>query len=177
MVLPVLHTARLTLIPVGENDVDRLLEIFNQPEVRRFLFDDAEVNREIVNGIVSHALDQVATGCGLWGAVINEELIGCAGLMPTTAVAASEPRLSGMIEPIVALDPTRWGQGYATECLDALIGYARNQLHLPRLAGAADVPNEASHRMLERCGFRRFSEVAGPAYRLRTYLLELGDSS
>jgi RimJ/RimL family protein N-acetyltransferase len=97
-------------------------------------------------------------------------VVGCAGLLPVTTAAESEPRLAGLVEPLVALRPEAWGRGLAAEALGALQHHAADALGLARLAGVTDVPNAASDRMLRRAGFRPLGECDGPAHRLRTYL-------
>ena len=72
----------------------------------------------------------------------------------------------------MALAPSWWGRGHAVEALRVLVDYAFGALALERLAGAADVPNEASHRMLVSAGFVAQRECDGPHYRIRTYVLE-----
>jgi [ribosomal protein S5]-alanine N-acetyltransferase len=72
---------------------------------------------------------------------------------------------------LAALAPERWGQGYATEALRSILAYAFNTLAQQQLAAANDLPNVASERMLMRLGFTQHSEVQGPKYPLRTYLL------
>jgi RimJ/RimL family protein N-acetyltransferase len=49
---------------------------------------------------------------------------------------------------------SHWGRGYATEVARALVDHAFTELGLPRLEGGARVSNEASRRVLEKCGFQ-----------------------
>jgi RimJ/RimL family protein N-acetyltransferase len=48
-----------------------------------------------------------------------------------------------------------WGQGYATEAVHGLLDYLFRELHLHRVVAECDVLNTASHKLLERLGFRR----------------------
>jgi len=52
------------------------------------------------------------------------------------------------------------------------LGYSFDALGLAAVAAVNDVPNVASEKMLLKAGFRSLSEVEGPKYRLRTYILE-----
>jgi RimJ/RimL family protein N-acetyltransferase len=46
-----------------------------------------------------------------------------------------------------------WGQGYATESLEAMVGLAR-LLHVRQLEAVCHVEHRASARVLEKCGFQ-----------------------
>ncbi|HKE95494.1 MAG TPA: GNAT family N-acetyltransferase, partial [Povalibacter sp.] len=54
-----------------------------------------------------------------------------------------------------------WGQGYATEALQAMIELAR-QLGLRRLYALCHVEHVASRRVLEKCGLRAQSTLQNP---------------
>jgi ribosomal-protein-alanine N-acetyltransferase len=172
---PVFTTARLELVPTQLSDVDTLWAIWTDPAVRRFLWDDRAINRDEATATITDCLALATEGLGLWTIVVpamNDARVGCAGLLPVSTAAEFEPRLAGLVEPIVALAPGVWRHGYASEALDALVTYASTNLGLPRLAGVSDVPNVSSDRMLRRAGFVVLSEVPGPRYRLRTYVWE-----
>ena len=172
--LPTFAIAPATLVPATAADVDALWTIWRDPEVRRYLFDDEPVERVRAVEVLEACLGEAARGLGLWTIRVGPaaEVVGCAGLMPAGGVVAYDPGLAGLVEPIVALAPAVWRRGYAVATLRALVGHAFGTLDLPRLAGATDVPNEASHRMLVRAGFVPRRECSGVKHRLRTYLLE-----
>lgn len=46
-----------------------------------------------------------------------------------------------------------WGQGYATEAVEAILGYGFSHLQLERIQGRFMAENKASKRVLEKCGF------------------------
>jgi len=173
MTQPTLDAGRVTLVPAVLADLDSLWEIWREPDVRRYLFDDQPVDRARAREVLEGCLGEAPNGLGLW--TIRERapdpVLGCAGLVPVSW-AEYDPTGAGLIEPIVALAPSVWHRGYAVASLARLVGYAFGELGLARLAGATDVPNEASHRMLTRAGFVPQRECPGPHYRIRTYLLE-----
>jgi RimJ/RimL family protein N-acetyltransferase len=47
-----------------------------------------------------------------------------------------------------------WGNGYATEAVQAVIDYAFGEHRLPALLAGARITNPASRRVLENCGFQ-----------------------
>lgn len=177
---PTLLTPRLALRPARPDDVDLLWRLWTAPAVRRYLWDDRTIEREEAAATLADCLALAPEGLGLWilerpgvaGSAPPDEIVtvGCAGLLPVTTAAEFEPRLAGLVEPLVALAPEAWGRGYAGEALAALLVHAESTCGLTRLAAVTDVPNAASDRMLRRAGFTVLGEVAGPRYRLRTYL-------
>lgn len=171
-ILPGLESHRLALRGAQRDDLMVLQEHWNDPLVRRYLFDDKSVDESLASVVLEACLEGVSQGHGLWLLTekTSRDFVGCVALIPTSVAAAYEPRLTGLLEPMVSLMPARWGQGFATEALSAVLGYAFNTLGLSSLAAANDVPNTASERMLIAAGFSVVSEVDGPKYRLRTYL-------
>jgi ribosomal-protein-alanine N-acetyltransferase len=163
--LPRLLTVRLALRAAVDDDLDSLWRLWTDPAVRRFLWDDEIVTRDRAAEVLAHAHALEAVGLGLW--VIERrgepELLGCAGLRPTEVV--------GGIEPLIALAPAAWRQGYAAEALGAVHDYAFWRLGLDELVAWVDVPNAPSHRLVERLGFSASGELDGPRYRMRHYVL------
>jgi ribosomal-protein-alanine N-acetyltransferase len=175
MPLPTFTTGRLWLVPAAAGDLDALWTVWRDPDVRRYLFDDEPVSRERAAEVLASCRESEERGLGLW--IIRprdaDGLIGCAGLMPLNeSVVAHDGTLAGLAEPVAALAPGVWGNGYAHESLAALIGYAFDALALPRLIGVNDVPNVASARMLDRLGFVALHEQDGPRYRMRVSRLD-----
>lgn len=169
---PTIETPRLQLRPISAADVDMLWALWTDPQVRRFLWDDRTLTRAEAAATIDDCIALAEDGLGLWVVAPRPAgpPIGCAGLFPVSTAAEFEPRLAGLVEPLVALTPSAWGRGHAAEALGALLQHAAHTLGLTRLAGVTDLPNVASDRMLRRAGFRVLSEVAGPAHPLRTYL-------
>lgn len=52
------------------------------------------------------------------------------------------------------LDKRHWGQGYATEVTKAIMKWGKEQFGLNRFRAICDVQNEASRRVLEKCGMK-----------------------
>lgn len=171
---PTFETTRATLVPTTRADLEPLWDIWRNPDVRRYLFDDQPVERARAVEVVEGCLAESANGLGLWTIREHGVVIGCAGLMPIMW-SEYDPTGAGLVEPIVALAPVCWHRGHAVEALRLLVGHAFDTLDLERIAGATDVPNEASHRMLTRVGFVPERECPGPHYRMRTYRLARKD--
>ncbi len=52
------------------------------------------------------------------------------------------------------LDDTNWGQGYASEALQAILAYGFEKLQLIRIAAVVYVENKASQKLLNKAGFQ-----------------------
>ncbi len=176
---PTLYSKRLILQPAQSEDAVSLQALWSRPEVRRYLFDNKDVSLQLAESVLNSALDCASSGYGMW--LIYQphqtELLGCIGLMPAETAAQYEPTLAGLLEPIVALAVEHWHKGYANEALAKVLTYAFETLEQPSLCAVNDVPNVASERMLKKIGFTIVSEVQGPEYKLRTYLLQRDKSS
>ena len=176
-----LTTERLALRPCTDSDLDELWTLWKDRDVRRFLWDDREISRDEAASTLADCIALAERGLGLWVITprfasnldpTQPSIMGCAGLLPVTVAAEYDPRIAGLVEPLVALFPAVQRHGYAAEVLVALRDHALRDLGLSRLAGVTDVPNAASDRMLRRAGFTVLGECDGPRYRLRTYLCE-----
>jgi ribosomal-protein-alanine N-acetyltransferase len=167
--LPDLLTPRLALRPVTEDDVDALWALWTDPDVRRFLWDDAVIPRERAVATVAQARALAPRGLGLWVMArrTGAAPVGCAGLLPVGAAATSVPALAEAVEPVVALAPACWGEGLAIEALTAVVTHAFDTLGLSALVAVVDLPNAASHRLVARVGFVDEGEGQGPRYRFR----------
>jgi ribosomal-protein-alanine N-acetyltransferase len=172
-VLPALHTPRLVLRPVAQDDVEDVWRLLTLPDVRRYLCDDRVLPRETVGGIVADHIAVAPQGLGMWILLHEGRFAGIAGLKHVAQVLVDiVPSLAGEVEPTVALDPALWGRGLAGEALGAVLAHGFATLGLSGIAGVCDVPNLASARMLARAGFRETGEFQGVFYRVTTWRLE-----
>ena len=163
------------LRPALDDNLDDLVRLLHDEDVRRYLCDDTVLPRAAVAAMLADSERLNPQGLGLW--VIERMcggFAGIAGLQPVSAEMDTAPAMTGGIEPIIALNPAYWGQGIASAALGALILYARSSLGLPRLVAAVDEPNACSHRLMQRCGFTVVGKVPGPANVLVLYTLPLG---
>ena len=174
---PYLSMPRGRLRPARSGDLDGLVRLLHGEEVRRYLCDNAVLPRETVAKMLERSGQLDSDGLGLWVIELGrEDFAGVAGLQPASWEAGAAPEMASGIEPIIAVDPTSWGQGFAGEALDALIDYARGALGLARLVAAVDQPSARSHRLMRRCGFAAIGTAPGPAYELVLYTLPLGEA-
>lgn len=160
------ESARLRFRRATADDVVALHAHWNQPLVRRYLWDDEPVALETVHAVVAASEDDFArAGFGLW--LLSERdraLVGVCGLRSVED--------TGEIEILYSVDPARWGSGLATEAASAVLTFAFDVLGLPRVLGGIDEPNVASGRVLEKLGMRPTPSPAGAPPGVRYLALE-----
>ncbi len=76
------------------------------------------------------------------------------GLVGYVNLHGVEPE-NGCAETTYLLSPEAWGRGYMTEALAAVLDHAFGEAGLWRVAADYYAGNDASGRVLERCGMRR----------------------
>jgi ribosomal-protein-alanine N-acetyltransferase len=165
-----IRTARLLLRPFRPEDEEALFHLWNDPQVRRYLWDDQPVAREVVRQQIALSEEDFRErGLGEFCLFLTErpgELIGFSGLR----------RIDGGtdIEVLYGLRPEFWGRGLATEAARAVLRFGFEQVGLEEIFAGADFDNAASMRCMERLGMtyageRRVGPEALPAryYRIR----------
>jgi [ribosomal protein S5]-alanine N-acetyltransferase len=141
-----LETSRLWLRPLTSSDVEPFWQLCNEPLVRRFLWDDQPVAREVIEAIVTAHAAQVQRGQYGLLAVTRQptaEFIGFCGLRDAD---------EGRIEVLYGLAPSQWGQGLATEAARAILAHAVTTWGLSTLYASVDSGNHDSIRVLRKLG-------------------------
>jgi ribosomal-protein-alanine N-acetyltransferase len=165
-----LRTARLLMRPFHTEDEEALFHLWNDPQVRRYLWDDQPVSREVVRQqIALSEQDFRQRGLGEFCLFLTEHpgaLIGFCGLRGIDG--------GPEIEVLYGLRPEFWGRGLATEAAQAVLRFGFEQVGLSEIFAGADFDNAASLRCMERLGMtdageRRVGPAALPAryYRIR----------
>lgn len=150
--MPHLVTERLELRPVTDEDVDRILEYRNLPEVGRWLLRTEvdpvsfrEAWRRSAENPDDHSVAVVLDGVVI-GTVSLDVVdgMGQPGMPPRT-----EAQLG------YVFDPAYGGRGYAIEAVSAMVGYAFERLGVRRITAGCFADNLPSVRLLEKLGMRR----------------------
>jgi RimJ/RimL family protein N-acetyltransferase len=144
-----IETERLRLRPLAEGDVERLHAIYGDAETMRYIGSagrptpDVDATRRTLGVLLDHGVQH---GFTLWA--IDERdgdpVVGVAGLL---LVEGRGPE----VEAAYLVRRDRWGRGYATEALRAVLGIAES-LQLERVIALAYPGNEASRRVMEKAG-------------------------
>jgi len=142
-----LQTARLALVPMTAADLDPLVAIYNEPGVRRYLWDDQPVTREQALGVVQASVALFRDyGFGLFTIWKDGVPLGCCGLRFWAD--------TDEIELLYCVSERWWNQGIATEAARECLRYGLYGLKLDRVVAFANPANEASWRVLEKIGMR-----------------------
>lgn len=141
-----LTSERLLLHPMRAEDVDDAHRLWTDPDVRRYLWDDVVIARELAAEVVEASCRHFSEhGYGLWWVHRHDDpdWIGFCGFRPSKE---GEPEL------LYGLLPAAWGQGLAQEASRTVLAYLFDQLGHEKVVAATDFPNTASVRVLERLG-------------------------
>lgn len=146
-----LETTRLKLRWMDQGDAEAHFAVRADPEVARYLSRGPWTELAQAVESIDQTLANYASGAGLrLGIVLREtgQLIGDACLYDF--VDGSRRCDIGYV-----LGRAHWGHGYASEALQALLGYGFDTLDLNRVEADIDPANAASGRVLEKLGFKR----------------------
>lgn len=163
-----IHTDRLLLRPFRYEDEESVHRLWNDPLVRRYLWDRRPVPRSVVaehiersqrsfkeNGFGQFAVSPIQAPA---------RIIGFSGLVPREKLS--------VVELYYGLLPAHWGRGLATEAARAVLQFGFEEIGLPEIVAGSDLPNSPSFRVMERLGMkfagdRRIGKLPVRYYRIR----------
>jgi RimJ/RimL family protein N-acetyltransferase len=154
-----IETDRLRLRPFAAEDLDALHRLWNDPQMRKFLWDDTAVDREQTAAEIERScMSFVEHGFGYWLVSTRSQpsVLGFCGLRH----CGDPPE----VEVLYGIDSMQWKLGLATEAAAAVLRYGFESLALERILAGADAPNAASFRVMEKLGMhflRRTGEGDG----------------
>ena len=169
-----IETDRLLLRPWQQDDVERLVALYGDPRVARFLsLDGRPWPRERSEAMFEHFRRQWRErGVGPWAAIDkrNGGWLGQIGLNEL-------PRWPGPDKVEVGWDlhPPVWGQGLATEGARAALGYGFEVVGLERIISTARADNAASRRVMEKCGLAFKEEFTHKGALVAWYAIDRAD--
>lgn len=156
-----LRTERLALRPVRDEDIDRILEYRNLPEVSRWLLrtevDPADFQAAWRRGAADPSDHSVAVTLG-------SVVIGTVSLDVRDGMG--QPGMSPGTEAEIGyiFDPNYGGHGYATEAVSAMLAYSFDRLGVRRITAGCYADNLPSVRLLEKLGMRREQHGVGDSW-------------
>ena len=147
---PVLSTPRLILRALRISDLDDLYEYASDPEIDHYVpwehYKNIEEARENLNEFLE---EYQKDGLGAWGIEhrVDKKLIGI--------INTSIPhRINRRVEVGYTIARAYWGQGYATEAVQAVIKFGFEKMDLVRMEAVVLRDNIASARVLEKAGMK-----------------------
>lgn len=144
-----LRTPRLTLRALTIEDADVHAQLFSDPRVVRFLYEEP-LDRLASDEHLKRRLPVRLPGDGEWlnlAVEVDGRYVGEMGIGLTSATHRQ-------CELGFVLLPEASGHGYATEASAAMLDLAFDLLDAHRVSGRLDARNLASARVLERLGMR-----------------------
>lgn len=168
--VPALHTERLVLDQLTEDDAPFLVELLTDPSFLRNIGDRGVRRQEDVAGYLDGGprASYRRHGFGLLRVLerASGEPIGVCGLI-------RRPTLDD-VDVGFALLPRFWGRGYAFEAAERVARHAFEELGIRRLVAITNPDNAGSIRVLEKLGmrFERTIRLEAGQPKLRLYALE-----
>lgn len=150
---PTLATERLLLRPFQITDAMQVQRLAGNPNVATMTSNIPHpfAEGEAENWIAAHATDWQLGSAAIFAVCLrsNAELIGAVGLMN---IYQGDAELGYWIgEPY-------WGQGFASEAVDAVIGFGITNMELKRIHANHLSRNPASGKVLRNAGLERINK-------------------
>ena len=154
----ILSTARLTLRPFTPADAPFILELLNQPSWIENIGDRGVRTEAAAVGYIENGplASYHQHGFGLWCVERTKDRIpvGMCGILQRDYLDSPDIGFAYL--------ERYQGQGFGTEAAEATIAYARETLHLDRMAAVVSPDNAASIRILRRLGMRYTEPILMP---------------
>ena len=146
--MPKLETERLKLRAIKRSDIDDIYEYSNNPQTSQYLLwsphQSIYTTQEFVDIIISKYKSREYHD---WAIVLKKsnKMIGTCGFTRIDA----ETRI---VELGYVLNPSYWGNGYATEAVNIVLDFAFNELDANRVEAKFIQGNDASLAVMKKVG-------------------------
>jgi RimJ/RimL family protein N-acetyltransferase len=157
-VIRVLVGKAIRLSILEESHLDRIMLDWNNPEMRKYLAGYMPNSREYEAQWIENAQQQMRDRKSFYFAlerIEDDEFLGTLGIHDIDWLSRSA-RIG-----ITIHGPSNWGQGYGTEAMKILIGFAWEDLNLRRLELSVHAFNKRATRVYEKLGFVAFGTAHG----------------
>ena len=145
----IIKTERLLLRPLGGGDLKTVHEYASDPENTRYMF-------YLPNATEQETADFLRSAEQEWQkehpSFFEFAILLEGGQIGAVSIALDDVPTQGEIGWI--LNKKYWNRGYATESAEALLEFAKTQLHLQSVTAHCDWRNVASARVMEKIGMR-----------------------
>lgn len=163
--LPFIHTERLALRNMCEDDDAFTYELNSDPEVMRYTGDISFASVADARAFLKDYQKIVATGLSRWMVIDRQsgESVGWCGLRKLE---------DGEVDLGFRFLQRHWGKGYATEAAKACVDYGFKHHQLDYIIGRVMHDNHASARVLEKVGMTYWKDLVCEAHPARCYKIE-----
>jgi len=155
MKTPILETERLLLRPFCIEDTEDVFECWeSDPDVAKYMFWSSHNDIEKTKEWIDFEIGQISKEDWYRFAIVlkeADELIG-------TGLIYYEDEV-GCWEIGYNLGKKFWGYGYATEAMQKIIAFAKNELHITEIVGRYAKENPASGNVMQKLGFRYEKDI------------------
>ena len=144
-----MKTKRLSLRPFALAGVDEIHQLWIEPGVRKYLWDEEIIPKEKAQEVIAKSIELFnKNGSGLWAVTVHEQstIIGFCGYWHF--------REPPELEILYGIAPEYWGKNLATEAAQAMLQFGFQYLGCDEVIASADAPNAASFRVMEKTGMK-----------------------
>lgn len=145
------ETSRLRLRPFAAADVTRIVEIFADSRVSKWVDDGTPISEEQAKRWIAASYASVVKNGSSAGAIIEQStgrMIGWGGIVHPEGTSP---------EIIYGFEFSAWGKGYGKEIAQAIVRDGNERCHFSRLRATVDPENAASIKILKGLGFALIS--------------------
>jgi ribosomal-protein-alanine N-acetyltransferase len=158
--LPTLETERMRLAPLVADDIRHIFPLMRDAEVMAF-WDVGEIDDpDVIARIVEGQVEEMGKGRSIYWtmrSLADGQFIGTCDL-------SEIDRRHRRAEVGFMLGREAWGQGYASEAIQAVLSYAATQ-GLRRLLARTHLGNRRSEILLQKLGFEEEGMLRGHVLR------------
>jgi [ribosomal protein S5]-alanine N-acetyltransferase len=155
MLLPVIETERLILRPLKETDAGEIFLLRSDEAVNQYVDRPRATSIDDAIAFINKIIALTRDGGAFYKAITlkgSEQLIGTVALW-------NFDRDANKAEIGYEMLPSYHGNGYMTEAVKAVIGYAFSTLRFSAIEGWTHPGNGSSNKLLEKLGFKRDHEA------------------
>lgn len=149
------ETERLLLREILPSDARAMLDLDSNPNVLQYIGIQPITDLEECKKTIRFIRDQYErNGIGRWAVVLKDtmECIGWAGLKFVDEMSINGQRY--FYDLGYRYIEKYWGKGYGYEAANAVLHYGFESLDLAKISAFLDAKNNASKRILEKCGLQ-----------------------
>jgi ribosomal-protein-alanine N-acetyltransferase len=168
----VIPTARLTIRPFVDGDVDPVFAIASQPEFSKHMSWRAHADKATTKEFITHSLAVAASNAGaVWAIEHDGKTVGCIGLdnlrWHLGSLRVDRAELGYWLAPAL------WNKGLMTEAASAVMRFAFEKIGLHKVTTRCFVDNAASRRVIEKVGFRFVGRAEEDVWRDSRWITQL----